>query len=93
MLGWFSSKILRWARDYNSRYDECIVATPIRARETADVEGMRFTVMPARGGTIVQMSTYDRKTDRNDTVTHVIPEGEDVAAKVGEIVNMELWRQ
>ena len=93
MLGWFSSKILRWARDYNSRYDECIVATPIRARETADVEGMRFTVMPARGGTIVQMSTYDRVKDRSDTVTHVIPEGEDIAVRVGEIVSMEMLSQ
>ena len=57
-----------------------------------DVEGLNFNVMPAVGGTIVQLRKYDRKLDRNDNSTHVIPEGQDVAETIGKIVAMELWK-
>jgi len=92
MLGWFSSKILNWGRNYINRKDS-IAINPVRTRDTAEVDGIRFTVMSARGGTIVQLTSYDRAKDRNDTVTYVIPDGKDVAATVGQIVSMELWRQ
>jgi hypothetical protein len=59
----------------------------------ADIEGMRFTVMPAEGGTIVQMRTYDRRKDESNTRTYVIPETEaDIAHRVGQIVAMELFK-
>ena len=92
MLGWFSSKILNWGRNYNNIKDSMVINS-VRTRDTAEVDGIRFTVMSARGGTIVQLTSYDRAKDRNDTVTHVIPDGQDVAATVGQIVSMELWRQ
>ena len=92
MLGWFSSKILNWGRNHNNIKDSMVINS-VRTRDTAEVDGIRFTVMSARGGTIVQLTSYDRAKDRNDTVTHVIPDGEDVAATVGQIVSMELWRQ
>ena len=92
MLGWFSSKILNWGRNHNNIKDSMVINS-VRTRDTAEIDGIRFTVMPARGGTIVQLTSYDRAKDRNDTVTHVIPDGQDVAATVGQIVSMELWRQ
>jgi hypothetical protein len=64
---------------------------PIRS-PSVEIEGLSFNVMPAQGGTIVQLRKYDRKTDRNDCSTHVIPEGQDVAETVGKIVAMELWK-
>jgi len=61
---------------------------------SVDVDaGLRFTVMSARGGTIVQTRSYDKRTDRSDCTTHVIPEGEDIAVRVGEIVSMEMLSQ
>jgi hypothetical protein len=66
------------------------VETPGSAR--IDVEGLNFNVMPAVGGVIVQLRQYDRKTDRNNNSTHIIPEGEDVAETIGKIVAMELWK-
>lgn len=95
MLGWLSSKIMKWAREYNTNQRDLCEAVPspvgIRSHDI-EMGGLRFSVMPARGGTIVQMTTYDRKTDRNDYVTHVIPDGEDVAEHVGRIVSMEMLR-
>ena len=65
----------------------------VRASEAPDIEGMRFTVMPADGGTIVQMRTYDRRKDDSNTKTYVIPESEqDIAHRIGQIVAMELIR-
>jgi len=54
---------------------------------------MRFTVMPAEGGTIIQMRVYDRRKDESNNKTYVIPDSEqDVAHRVGQIVAMELIR-
>ena len=48
--------------------------------------------MPAQGGTIVQIRHYDRKTDRHNNITHIIPDGEDISERIGQIVSMELLR-
>jgi hypothetical protein len=65
----------------------------VRTNEGPDVEGLRFTVMPAEGGTIVQMRVYDRRKDESNNKTYVIPDSEtDIAHRVGQIVAMELIR-
>ena len=88
MLEWFRNKL------HNFIFPQDIPSTPSRIREStdADVEGLRFTVMPARGGTIVQLRTYDQKRDNSNTTTYVIPDGHDVAKEVGDIVSMELLK-
>lgn len=57
-----------------------------------EIDGLSFNVMPAQGGTIVQLRRYDRKNDRNDSSTHVIAEGQDIAETIGKIVALELWK-
>lgn len=65
----------------------------VRESSDVDIEGMRFTVMPADGGTIVQMRTYDRRKDESNNKTYVIPDSEqDIAHRIGQIVAMELIR-
>lgn len=87
-------KFHKWVWDY--REDSIMGSKPIasvRENHEADIEGMRFTVMPAEGGTIVQMRTYDRRKDEQNTKTYVIPENEsDIAHRVGQIVAMELFK-
>lgn len=53
---------------------------------------LRFNVLPARGGVIVELRKYDHKIDRNNNSTHIIPEGENVAESIGQIVSLELLR-
>ena len=65
----------------------------VRPNEVPDIEGLKFTVMPAEGGTIVQMRVYDRRKDESNIKTYVIPDSEtDIAHRVGQIVAMELIR-
>jgi hypothetical protein len=57
-----------------------------------EIDGLTFNVMPAQGGTIIQLRRYNSKDDRNDSSTHVIPEGQDIAETIGKIVALELWK-
>ena len=91
MIRMIWEKIMKWGWDYNRnlRQDQPIVNL---GHASIDVEGLSFNVMPATGGTVVQIRNYDRRTDRNNSTTHVIPDGEDVATAIGHIVSMELLR-
>ncbi len=65
----------------------------VRESNDVDIEGMRFTVMPAEGGTIVQMRTYDRRKDESKNKTYIIPDTEhDIAHRIGQIVALELLK-
>lgn len=93
-------RFMAWVQDYPKRENE-IYASPIsiatgkvRVSEEADIDGMRFIVMLAEGGTIVQMRTYDRRRDESNNKTYVIPDTEqDIAHRIGQIVAMELLKQ
>ena len=92
-MKWLKKKIIRYLK--TSWYDNEPVevsAQPV-ARVGVDVEGLSFNVMPATGGTIVQIRhQYDHKNDRQRLSTHVIPDGENIAERVGQIVSIEILR-
>ena len=93
---WLAKKIKHaWEVEHERKNTIHVLST----RESAvvgsndiDMDGLRFQVMPATGGTIVQIRHHDRKHDRHNVITHVIPDGEDIAERVGQIVSLELLR-
>ena len=90
-MNWLKRIVVKWVKDdwYNSQPVQDVVSVGTKA---VDVEGLSFNVMPAQGGTVVQIRSYDRRSDRNNTITHVIPDGEDIATRLGQIVSMDLLR-
>jgi len=91
MRNWIRTKL----HDFIFPKVEVEAKNSISVRETtdADIDGMRFTVMPAEGGTIVQMRTYDRRKDESNIKTYVIPDTDhDIALRVGQIVALELLK-
>jgi hypothetical protein len=90
------SAIMKWGWDYNRGrgYESEDIYNTKAGRNHAHVEvgGLSFNVMPAQGGTVVQIRTYNRKTDQDNLVTHVVPEGEDITTAIGHIVSMELLK-
>ena len=90
-MKWLKRIVVKWVKDdwYNSQ--PVAQDVPVGAK-AVDVEGLSFNVMSAQGGTVVQIRHYDRRTDRNNNITHVIPDGEDIAERIGQIVSMELLR-
>jgi len=94
MIRFIWSRIMKWGWDYG----RAIKGTEIRALDHIDgidierPESLRLTTLRARGGTVVQVRSYNRKSDNNDYITFVIPDGADVAEEIGKIVNMELLK-
>ena len=89
MLNWLGAGYMRIEKD-----EECY-PTAIAldgSGPSIDVSGLSFNVMPAQGGTIVQLRKYDDKNSRNNYSTHIIAEGQDIAETIGKIVAMELWK-
>jgi len=90
MINWIRTRL------HNFIFPQDIHATTsagisIREKDEPDIDGMRFTVMVAEGGTIVQMRHYDRRKDENKYKTYVVPDTEsDIAHRIGQIVAMEL---
>jgi hypothetical protein len=92
-MNWLKRKIVSWLREdwYNSQ--PVADSSPVAVGANAiDINGLSFNIMSATGGAVVQVRYYDRKTDRSGYHTHVIPDGEDIAERIGQIVSMELLR-
>ncbi len=49
-----------------------------------------FELSTAVGGRILNVRRYDDRKDRHENQTYVIPNGEDVGARVAKILNLEL---
>jgi hypothetical protein len=92
-MKWLKRKLVSWLREdwYNSQpvVDSSPIAVGSRAVE---IDGLSFNIMSATGGTVVQVRYYERKIDRTGYHTHVIPDGENIAERIGQIVSMELLR-
>lgn len=98
MIGWLCSKIVKAGRRYNSRDEEVCVSIEdsihsIGSNSIDMDNALRLAVLPAQGGCVLEVRQLDRKTHNWNNVAHIIPEGEDVAHRVGQIVAMELLRR
>lgn len=96
-MKWFDRWLYSKVKDLwdNSSKDYGMVGPAAVAKDSdnkVEVDGIQFKVMSAHGGVIVQTRTYNPKTDRNVYNTHIIPDGEDIAERVGQIVSLELLR-
>ena len=85
---WFAKKCQQaWDNSKEIPQALAVDETDIDHRNT-----IRFTVTPARGGSVVSISSYDERKDTNNRVLYVIDENEDIAKRIGEIVSMEILR-
>ena len=55
-------------------------------------QGFRLNVYGASGGTIVETTKYDRKSDDNRHSLHVITEDKDLGEELSKIITMEQLR-
>ena len=69
--------------------------TPVCVSDDIDLERpIRFKVAAAEGGMIIEVSSYDPKTDRSTTKHHIISDDvEDKAAAIARIVSWEFLRR
>jgi hypothetical protein len=103
-MKWAKKLLLKWVADaQRDQYNEphIVEETDMKLmskREVDDHEinmskSIKFSVLPARGGCVLEINSWDKKEREWEIVSHVIPEGEDVAHTVGQLVSMEMLRR
>ena len=88
----FKSWIKNWLNSDDLPYpqDMRIDSGPTRGVESEN--SIRFDVTPARGGLVITVRTYDRKSDNHNWVNYVIHDDEEAPARIAEIVSMNMLR-
>jgi hypothetical protein len=98
MIRWLWSKVMKWGWDFNRGLRDQDIEVGRAAIAISDDYGVdmdraiRFAILPARGGHVFEIRHRNPQTHDRETVTHVIPVGDDVAEAVGKIVAMELLK-
>ena len=101
-MKWAKKLLLKWVADaQRDQYNEpqIVEESDVKLSCVSDdheinmSKSIKFSVLPARGGCVLEIKSWDKKEHEWDTVTHVIPEGEDVAHTVGQLVSMEMLRR
>jgi hypothetical protein len=75
-----------------------LVSNNVTAIESDDAEfnheqSMKFTVHSAHGGYIIELRTYNSKTDRHVQQLHLISDDADLSESIAKIMTMELLRR
>ena len=52
-------------------------------------QGMNFTVYHATGGKIIQIRTYDSRTDRTSSELYIVTDKEDLGEELAQIITRE----
>jgi hypothetical protein len=101
-MKWAKKLLLKWVADaqreqFNERHvveeTDSKLACVSDEHEINMSKSVKFSVLPARGGCVLEIKSWDKKEHEWETVTHVIPEGQDVAHTVGQLVSMEMLRR
>ena len=53
---------------------------------------LNFKVYKASGGTVLETSSYDRKTDRHNNSLYIITDSQDLGKEIGKIITLESLR-
>jgi len=81
--------VIHWADGYHGETTLECFSTPYVEMPTP----LRFKVQPATGGTIVEITHYDRKKDQERVNLHIIPDTEsDMPQAIARIVTIELLK-
>jgi hypothetical protein len=102
-MKWFDQWLYRKVRDmweHSYKYDRHVnnigTVSHVKSIDESSLSmdnSLRFNVLPAQGGTIIEVRHYDRKVDHNTTSTYVIPDDNDLTTGISHIVSMELLKK
>lgn len=97
MKKWIASKIrdlIHWANLLDDRTgcgpSECRPVSSDGLTEISSEKAVRLNVMSAAGGFVVNLVSYDHKTDRSNSRLFIVKEDEDLGAQLSHIVFVEL---
>jgi len=87
----FKQRIRNWLLQDN---DDAEMTYAVEDCEGPNIQsqGFRLNVYGASGGTIIETTKYDRKSDENRHSLHVITDDKDLGAELAKIITMEQLR-
>lgn len=91
MFDSLKARILRWLTSDNLVKSKENI-NKVTIDNSIDAEGIRFRIMQADGGHIVEIRSYDATRDRSNVRLHIITSEQDFSQRLGHIVTMEVLR-
>lgn len=94
-MKWLKRKLRKWVREAEEDYsgEKGMLVSSIDSTNSPDTDPvLTFRIYSAVNGQILEFRRYDRKTDRNNHSTYLIPKDESVGEYVNKCLSMELLK-
>jgi hypothetical protein len=88
----FKQRIRNWLMDDSAEYGNSIAIAEDCERTDLHSQGFRLQIYGASGGTIIETTKYDRKSDENRHSLHVVTDDKDLGEQLSKIITMEQLR-
>ena len=88
----FKQKLRNWLMNDSADYGNGIGIAEDCERTDLHSQGFRLQIYGASGGTIIETTKYDRKSDENRHSLHVVTEDKDLGEELSKIITMEQLR-
>ncbi len=98
MIKWFNRWFARkckeaWESEREQSAPECIPVAKLSSSRELSSNGLNFTVYPAQGGTIIELRSYDHKTDRHNNKLYVVRDDQELGKELDHIITLEALRK
>ena len=84
-------RIRNWLMNENDDAEECFTVEDSNGIDLSS-KSFRLNIYGASGGTIIETTKYDRKTDENRHSLYVVTEDKDLGQELAKIITMEQLR-
>jgi len=84
-------RIRNWLMSENDDAEECFTVEDSNGIDLSS-NSFRLSIYGASGGTIIETTKYDRKTDENRHSLYVVTEDKDLGQELAKIITMEQLR-
>ena len=84
-------RIRNWLMNENDDAEPCYAVDDSNVADLSS-NSFRLNVYGASGGTIIETTKYDRKSDENRHSLHVVTEDKDLGQELAKIITMEQLR-
>ena len=94
-MKWLKNKVIKWVReDWDNVNKESSVGLVARSDDHRPDEEpiLTFRIYSAVNGQILEFRRWDRKNDRNNNSTYLIPKDEDIGEYVNKCLSLEMLK-